>query len=436
VEAAKTAAASRAATVATASSVKVLEALLVPLVRPYISFGPPPLRCHPTWWHPLVIVAGVAAVLAMTSDIARALVVPRSGSSRISRGVMYGVDQLFWLLCRTCSSYKRRDAILALQGPVLLLVRLLAWLAGYEAGFALVLWPSVGRLPLALEQVASSMFTLGFVYTRSGAPTAVDVVAAAAGIGLLSLQVAYLPTLYSAFNRRETEVTLLGARAGNPPWGPELLARARYGGAAWTEDLPELYATWERWAADVAESHSNYSELVWFRSPKPLTSWVIALLAVMDSAAMLLAVAPSRERREARLALRAGFTAMYEIAQPLGLVPGTEPDPDPNGEIELSFEKFSAAFEQLAEVGFPLERSAAEAWPDFRGWRVNYEPVAYALARATDSVPAPWSGPRRWPAETIVPHRPASRLPHRPGEPRPPARVEGDGVPAKGASAR
>jgi hypothetical protein len=359
----------------------------------------------------LVIVVGLAVVLAITADVARALVVPRAGSSPISTGVSYAVDWLFQLLCWPCRSYKRRDAVLAVQGPMLLLARLLSWLAGYEVGFSLVLWPSVAGLARALEEVASSMFTLGFVYTRKGVPTALDALAAMAGIGLLSLQIAYLPTLYAAFNRRETEVTLLGARAGYPPWGPELLARTRYGGAAWTDDLPELYSTWERWAADVAESHSNYPVLVWFRSPKPLTSWVVALLAVMDSAAILLAVAPSRGRREARLALRAGFTAMYQVASPLGLVREAEPDPDPSGDIQLSFDEFAAAVAQLEAVGFPLERAAAEAWPHFRGWRLNYEAVAYALAKATDAVPAPWSGPRRWPAETIVPRRPASRAP-------------------------
>ena len=73
------------------------------------------------------------------------------------------------------------------------------------------------------------MFTLGFAYTPSAAPTVIDVVAAATGVVVVALQVGYLPTLYAAFNRRETEVTLLLARAGSPPWGPELLLRTRYG---------------------------------------------------------------------------------------------------------------------------------------------------------------------------------------------------------------
>ena len=119
--------------------------------------------------------------------------------------------------------------------------------------------------------------------------------AAATGLVIVTLQIAYLPALYAAFNRRETEVALLNARAGVPSWGPELLARTHYAlgsGVSTIDTLPDLYAQWERWAADVAESHTTYLPLVRFRSPRPLSSWVTALLAVLDSAALFLALSP------------------------------------------------------------------------------------------------------------------------------------------------
>ncbi len=104
-----------------------------------------------------------------------------------------------------------------------------------------------------------------------------------------------------------------------------------------------------------------------------------------------------------------GFTAMRAIGSALGME--VDVDPDPDAEIELGFDEFAAAVEQLRTVGFPMDRDAAEAWPHFRGWRVNYESLAYALARRTDAVPAPWSGPRRWPAATIPVQRPPNRVP-------------------------
>ena len=124
---------------------------------------------------------------------------------------------------------------------------------------------------------------------------------------------------------------------------------------------------------------------------------------------MLLALCPSRERIEPRRALRMGFTALRAIGSALGME--VDVDPDPDTEIDLGFDEFAAAVEQLRTVGFPMDRDASEAWPHFRGWRVNYESLAYALARRTDAVPAPWSGPRRWPAATIPVQRPPNRAP-------------------------
>jgi hypothetical protein len=225
----------------------------------------------------------------------------------------------------------------------------------------------------------------------------------------VAAQIGYLPTLYSAFNRRETEVTLLGSRAGAPPWGPELLARTKYGIRATGDDLPQFYANWERWAADIGESHSNFPILMRFRSPQPNSSWLVGLLAVMDSAALLLAVAPSRDRIEPRLCLRMGFTALREMASAVGVAVDTDPDPD--ADIELTFEEFEDGVQRIADVGFEIERDAESAWPHFRGWRVNYEALAYRLAYLTDAVPALWSGPRRWPYEPVAPVRPGNRTP-------------------------
>ena len=232
--------------------------------------------------------------------------------------------------------------------------------------------------------------------------------AAATGLAIVTLQIAYLPTLYSAFNRRETEVALLNARAGIPSWGPELLARTHYAlgsGVSTIDTLPDLYARWERWAADVAESHSTYLPLVRFRSPRPLSSWVTALLAVLDSAALFLALSPkSAPVVPARLCLRGGFQCFNQIAHAMRIdVPD---EPDPHAGISLSYQQFLDAVARMREVDFPIERDPEEAWVDFVGWRVNYERAAYAVAAAVDAVPALWSGPRRRPTQPIPPIRP------------------------------
>ena len=200
------------------------------------------------------------------------------------------------------------------------------------------------------------------------------------------------------------------ARAGLPAWGPELLARTRFG-IDETDALPalaELFDTWERWSAEVAESHTTYLTLVRLRSPRSLSHWLISLLAIMDAAALHLSLAPGREPRlTARLCIRMGFVAMQRIGSAMGIP--VDEDPDPDATISITFDDFRSAVQMLLDLGYPTQASIEEAWPHFRGWRVNYEKVALALAYAVDAPPAMWSGPRRWPSTPIPPARPANR---------------------------
>ena len=120
-----------------------------------------------------------------------------------------------------------------------------------------------------------------------------EIIAAGLGLLVVALEIAYLPALYNAFASRETEVTLLATRSGTPAWGPEILARHHI--LENTAELAPLYADWERWAASVSESHTNYPALMWFRSPVSSRSWLLSLVSIMDSAALYHAVSPIRD---------------------------------------------------------------------------------------------------------------------------------------------
>ncbi|MCW2599748.1 MAG: hypothetical protein JWM02_1577 [Frankiales bacterium] len=361
----------------------------------------------------LLALVGAAVVVLTWASVVTTLVVPRRSRDRISRWVFRGVEALFRMLTRRVRDYSVRDRRLASQASVTILVQLSVWVLLLYLGFALLLQPFD---PLgfnhALAQAGSSLFTLGYAGPTDGPLTIVDYLAAASGLVVVALQIGYLPTLYSAFNRRETEVTLLSSRAGTPAWGPEILARTRFGfgpeepGAV----MDEFYLNWERWAADVAESHTNYPVLTRFRSPGELSSWLVALVAVLDSAALWMALSPSRAPVvQARLCLRMGFTALRDIAETIGLE--VDRDPDPDSELQLTFAEFTQGVARVATTSFTLERSAEEAWPDFRGWRVNYETVAYALMDRLDVVPGPWTGPRSTGDPEVSPVRPPTRLP-------------------------
>jgi hypothetical protein len=363
-----------------------------------------------------VVAAVVGGLLVLTSaaSVTETLIVTRSVSSRLTRWVDQAVDRAYRLVVPRFADYRRRDRLLATQAAALLLAQLATWLIVAYVGFALLLWPFASRGVIsAFIDAGSSLFTLGFAVPAGAAPAVIVFLAAAVGLVILTLQIAYLPTLYAAFNRRETEIALLNARAGVPSWGPELLARTHYAlgsGMSTLDTMPDLYAQWERWASDVAESHTTYLPLVRFRSPQALSSWVIALLAVLDSAALFLSLSPKAAPEvPARLCLRSGWFCFNRIARAMGFDIPDEADPEAG--ISLTYGEFLEAVERMREVDFPIEREPAQAWPDFVGWRVNYEQAAYAIAAAVYAVPAMWSGPRRAAISAIPPIRPGRGRP-------------------------
>jgi hypothetical protein len=354
-------------------------------------------------------VIGGLLVLSSMSSVIGTLIVPRPVSSRLTRWVDQVVDWAYQLVVKHAHMYWVRDRMLATQAATLLLAQLAAWLIVAYVGFALLLWPFASRgVVSAFIDAGSSLFTLGFAVPAGAVPAVIVFVAAAVGLIILTLQIAYLPTLYSAFNRRETEVALLNARGGVPSWGPELLARTHYAlgsGMSTLDTMPDLYARWERWASDVGESHTTYLPLVRFRSPRPLSSWVTSLLAVLDSAALFLVLSPKAAPEvPARLCLRSGFLCFNQIARAMGFDIPEEADPEAG--ISLTYSDFLEGVARMREVDFPIEVDAERAWPEFVGWRVNYEHAAYAVAAAVYAVPAKWSGPRRRTVKQIEPIRP------------------------------
>ena len=357
---------------------------------------------------------GLIILITTLRSILRNLVVPRGLPSALGR--------LLWLSTRWVArraaapfhSFEVRDRIMAWQPPTVLLAMLYSWLIGLLVAYGLLMHAVSGlTMPDSFREAGSSLFTLGFASgTRDRLP--LDFVAAGSGPVVIALLIAYLPTLYGAYNRRELDVTLLQSRVSEPAWGPELLARQALVGTL--NELKGLYENWERLAAEIGQTHANYPVLLSFRSPHPHRNWVIALLAVLDAAAMHISLAPGAAPvPAARLMLRSGFVALREIAQVVHIP--FNPDPSPDDPLRLTFEEYAEGVARVERAGFVLERSAEESWPHFRGWRVNYEGIIYALARRIDAVPALWSGDRDFPSVPAAPRRPTDRRPQPPPGP-------------------
>ena len=357
-----------------------------------------------------VFALGVLIVVFTTVSLVTTFVLPRGGSRFQVVPLLVGrlVQHGFLLAARPFRSFDRKDGLLAAVGPVWLITQLVVFLGLYVLGYGLMQWRWTGSFVSGVSEAGASLFSVGLIHANKSGNDVIAVVAGATGAIAIALQIGYLPAIYQAFNRRESLVTLMESRAGVPAWGPEVLMRHQL--VRITDALPALYGDWELWSADLAESHISYPVLLWFRSPEPGFSWVISLLAVLDAAAMHLSLSPENAPSEARMCLRMGFTALRRIARVLHWK--FDADPAPDGELQLTYAEFEYAVQLVRDTGFAVERTSEEAWRHFRGWRVNYEALAYRLADYVVAPRAPWSGERHHLSIALMaPKRPPHRSP-------------------------
>jgi hypothetical protein len=200
--------------------------------------------------------------------------------------------------------------------------------------------------------------------------------------------------MYGAFSRRESSVTLLEVRAGSPPSAVEMLTRAyRIRGL---EALNSLWDEWEKWFAEIEESHTSLSALVFFRSVKPERSWVTASGTVLDAAALYVSTLDMPRNPQAELCIRAGYLALRYIADFFNIAyPSSVQRGDP---ISITREEFDEAYTQLQATGLPMRPDRDTCWLNYAGWRVNYDVVLLSLAELTMAPYAPWSSDRGLPS--------------------------------------
>jgi hypothetical protein len=339
----------------------------------------------------IVGLFGAGIVVATFGSAVRTVVIPRAIPSRIARMVFLTTRWLFRLRAGPGRSYEDRDRVMALYAPVSLLALLVTWLALILVGYAGVFWAvEGGSLGEAFTVSGSSLLTLGFARPDDPSGTVVAFTEAAAGLVMLALLIAYLPAIYSVFSRRENVVAGLEVRAGSPPTGVEMLQRS------WRVDqlssLHDLWERWEFWFLDIAETHTSFPVVVFFRSPLPDHSWVIAGGAVLDAASLLLSSVDVPTDPQAAYCIRAGYLALRRVAA-FFRIP-FDPNPRPDDPISITRDEFDDAADALATQGLPLKPDREQAWRNFNGWRVNYDRVLVALAGLTMAPYAPWSSDR------------------------------------------
>jgi len=284
-----------------------------------------------------------------------------------------------------------REDVLTVFGPLSLLMLITLWALGLIVSFALLHWGLGSQLRDAhgasgfgmdLYMSGTTFVTLGLGDVTPSTPLArlLTVLESGLGFAFLALVIGYVPLISQAFSRREVSISMLDARAGSPPTAARLLCRHSDEGR---EDLPDLLRDWERWSAELLESHISFPVLSYFRSQHDNQTWVAALTTVLDASALLVARLDEPPVTMARLTFAMARHAVRDLCAVFRLEPAS-----PAGD------RLPAAEEErlesvLSAVGFRL-RSDETSVGKFVSLRSTYEPYVYALSNYLLMPLPPW----------------------------------------------
>ncbi len=357
------------------------------------------------------LVAGVALLALALWDIFQSIVVPRPtpGALRLGTYVVPLTWRAWRAIGRRIGDSARRDTFLGLYAPGTAVLLLVVWLTTVIAGFGLILYGLRAEVepppadPLeAIYFAGASVLTLGFgeIVPTGALARIVVIFSSATGLGVVALVVTFLFSLFASFQRREVLVVTLSARAKASPSAVTLLeTHARLGMA---DELPSLFRDWETWSAEVLDSHVAYPLLGYFRSSHDDVSWLSALGAVLDAAALVLTTIRDVPRGQAEITLRVGAHLVEDIANILRRGGGWA---GRGSAVESG--SFREVYDRLATAGYELE-GFDESWRHFRRIRATYAGRLAALAAYWATPAQSWVGHHAGSASATHAPEPAS----------------------------
>jgi Ion channel len=343
---------------------------------------------------PGVFIAGILIFLIVSWDAFEAIILPRRVTRKIRLARVY--YQFTWktwkFYARLIPSKKRRESFLGFYGPISLLFLIAVWAVGLIISFAMMQYGAGSAVNLSggtpsfytdLYLSGTTFFTLGLgdVVPRSGVSRFLVVVESGFGFGFLAALIGYLPFIYGSFAERETEIVLLDSRAGTPPTAGELLLRHTFPGGH--EALRDLFKDWERWSAQLLESHLSYPLLAYFRSQHDNQSWISSLTAILDACALTISGMEDFCARQAQLTFAIARHAVTDLCQVFSAAP-RQPEQD-----RLPPDVLRLIRETLAKHGSVLV-ATPEADQKLAELRRLYEPYVYALAERFNQTLPPW----------------------------------------------
>jgi hypothetical protein len=343
--------------------------------------------------HVAAMVFGCIFLAGVLVDAFQTIILPRRpvGRFRITR-IFFLLTWKPWMLwAKVWPHRKSREQLYSIYGPAALLLLFVVWALLLVAAYALIYFgmhtpftdpvhpvTAYERLRSCLYVSGTTIFTLGLgdVQPATHAARMLVVLEAGTGLGFVALVIGYVPVIYNAFSTREIAVALLDARAGSPPTAGELLLRHNFKGGP--HALNALLADWERWCAEMLETHISYPSLCYYRSQHDNQSWLAALTAVLDACALLITTVEGPTTRQAQLTFAMGRHTLVD----LGHVFNQEKKEKVLRESppqRLQGEEYAKLCDLLRGAGYSLCGDVG-THERLAGIRALYEPHACALA--------------------------------------------------------
>jgi len=346
----------------------------------------------------LILILGIVSLIAVLIDAFKTIILPRraTGRFRITRMFYILTWQPWIFVADRLHDPRKRESFFSYYGPLSLILLLMVWAAGLVLGYALIFY-SLGSpfndslvhpgVRSDLYVSGTTLFTLGLgdVTPKNNWARGLTILEAGTGLGLLALVMGYFPVLYGAFSRREVSISLLDARAGSPPTAAELLRRHSFTGAE--QALSLLLVEWERWSAELLESHISYPLLCYFRSQHTNQSWISALTSILDASALLIAGVRGHEARQAQLTFAMARHAVVDLAQIFSLKPKAA------ASDRLPPHRYEELSDMLCQSGVSVCRDA-QSFQRLQDLRQLYEGYAEALGGYLCMPLPPWIADR------------------------------------------
>ncbi len=351
------------------------------------------------------LVLGIVLTACVVFTMVQSMLIPRVRRRPVSRSVLAAVRLIVRGPLALVRSYPAQDRWLSGVAGLALLLQLVVYITLLILTMGLVVF---GSSPLSLGdsmyQSGATVTTLGIVQPVDEASTVACFVAAFLGLVAIAVFIGYLMAIYGDYGSRESPMARLSLLAGEPAWGPQIIARAHALGLP-TRPIPDV-DTWIGWTCDLRVNQLVNPVLSWFRSTSSHRHWCISLLALLDATAMQVSATDDQPDAQSVMLITEGTLTLSALLHPSSravpracnwdlerillnsdcVIEGSDPG--------LTREQWNEAIEYLVAVGVPAPADRDQAWRRFATIRSFYAPLAQQIALRLHAVPAAWSGPR------------------------------------------